>query len=291
MPMTGHGTNRRQFFRDRGLAAGTLAGLGLDLKPAGRPRRSSRSRARARCRASAPTAPSAAARSSASATARSSTSRATPTARSTGARSAPRARPPSSSPSIPNRLTKVWYRAPHATEWERERPRLGHGPHRRARQGDARRHLPRDLGGATTRDGKPVTKRVNHCTTIASLGGATMDNEWNYVQLQADAGPGAGLPRKPGPDMTQLDRARSGHFVRPRRRHDLPDGPAARRQHPHHGLEHGRVPPGRLPLGDAGEAGRGRRSSTPTRASPAPRPWPTSTPRCAPAATSSSSAP
>jgi formate dehydrogenase major subunit len=34
------------------------------------------------------------------------------------------------------------------------------------------------------KDGKPVTKRVNHCATIASLGGATMDNEWNYVQLK-----------------------------------------------------------------------------------------------------------
>ena len=34
------------------------------------------------------------------------------------------------------------------------------------------------------RDGKTVTKTVNHCATIASLGGATMDNEWNYVQLK-----------------------------------------------------------------------------------------------------------
>src|SRR3954467_8878823 len=32
--MTGQVTNRRQFFRSSGLAAGTLAGLGLDLKPA-----------------------------------------------------------------------------------------------------------------------------------------------------------------------------------------------------------------------------------------------------------------
>ncbi|MCA1685815.1 MAG: formate dehydrogenase, partial [Planctomycetia bacterium] len=32
--MTPHETNRRQFFRNTGLAAGTLAGLGLDLKPA-----------------------------------------------------------------------------------------------------------------------------------------------------------------------------------------------------------------------------------------------------------------
>src|SRR5436309_1574352 len=31
--MSTHPTSRRQFFRDAGLTAGTLAGLGLDLKP------------------------------------------------------------------------------------------------------------------------------------------------------------------------------------------------------------------------------------------------------------------
>ena len=34
------------------------------------------------------------------------------------------------------------------------------------------------------KDGKPVKKRVNHTLAIASLGGATMDNEWNYVQAK-----------------------------------------------------------------------------------------------------------
>ena len=34
------------------------------------------------------------------------------------------------------------------------------------------------------RDGTPVRKRVNHTLAIASLGGATMDNEWNYVQAK-----------------------------------------------------------------------------------------------------------
>ena len=34
------------------------------------------------------------------------------------------------------------------------------------------------------KDGKPVKKRVNHTLAIASLGGATMDNEWNYVQCK-----------------------------------------------------------------------------------------------------------
>ena len=37
---------------------------------------------------------------------------------------------------------------------------------------------------APGRDGQTVTKRVNHTLRIASLGGATMDNEWNYVQCK-----------------------------------------------------------------------------------------------------------
>jgi formate dehydrogenase major subunit len=32
--------------------------------------------------------------------------------------------------------------------------------------------------------GEPVRKRVNHTLAIASLGGATMDNEWNYAQTK-----------------------------------------------------------------------------------------------------------
>ena len=63
--------------------------------------------------------------------------------------------------------------------------------------------------------------------------------------------------REPGPHMTQLHGARSGHLVRTRRRHRLPAGPAELRLHRDHGLEHGRDPPGRLPVGDGG-AGAGR---------------------------------
>jgi formate dehydrogenase major subunit len=33
-------------------------------------------------------------------------------------------------------------------------------------------------------DGKDVQKKVNHTLAIFSLGGATMDNEWNYVHLK-----------------------------------------------------------------------------------------------------------
>ena len=32
--------------------------------------------------------------------------------------------------------------------------------------------------------GKDTQKKVNHTPAIASLGGATLDNEWNYMQLK-----------------------------------------------------------------------------------------------------------
>ena len=49
-----------------------------------------------------------------------------------------------------------------------------------------------DLTGQPLRDkdGKPTKKRVNHTLAIASLGGATMDNEWNYLQCKLMRGLG-----------------------------------------------------------------------------------------------------
>ena len=65
--------------------------------------------------------------------------------------------------------------------------------------------------------------------------------------------------REPGPHMTQLHGAQSGHLVRARRRHRLPAGPAERGLHHDHGLEHGGEPSRRLPVGDGGaRAGRAR---------------------------------
>jgi formate dehydrogenase major subunit len=83
----------------------------------------------------------------------------------------------------PNRLTKVKYRAPFAVEWQEKD--LDWAMDRIAERVKATR----DAGFAPFWEGmdeagKPVRKRVNHCTTIASLGGATMDNEWNYIQLK-----------------------------------------------------------------------------------------------------------
>jgi formate dehydrogenase major subunit len=73
--------------------------------------------------------------------------------------------------SNPHRITKALYRAPYSTHWE-ERP-LEWMMDRIAQR------------LKETRDRDFVEKRedtvLNHLTTVASLGGATMDNEENYL--------------------------------------------------------------------------------------------------------------
>ena len=62
---------------------------------------------------------------------------------------------------------------------------------------------------------------------IASLGGATLDNEENYLmkKLYTAWAPSRSRTR---PHMTLLHRPRSGDLVRSRRRHHLPAGPRRR---------------------------------------------------------------
>jgi formate dehydrogenase major subunit len=79
----------------------------------------------------------------------------------------------------PNRVTRVWYRAPGATEWDRTKT-LDWAMDRIARL----TKLTRDQTFVTTQLVGQVRKRVNHTLRIASLGGATMDNEWNYAQCK-----------------------------------------------------------------------------------------------------------
>jgi len=181
--MTTHATNRREFFRNSGLAAGTLAGLGLDLKPA---------------------------------------AAAVPKLKIKGAREVPSVCPycavgcgqivsvrdgkivniegnpespinrgtlcPKGSATFQLavndlRLTKVKYRKPFGTRWEEKD--LGWAMDRIAERLKATRDATfQETWEGHDAQGKPIEKRVNHCTTIASLGGATMDNEWNYVQLK-----------------------------------------------------------------------------------------------------------
>jgi formate dehydrogenase major subunit len=90
----------------------------------------------------------------------------------------------------PLRVTKVLYRPKGGTAWE-ERP-LAWAMDRIAqlvketRDRTFREEWDTDLNGQPLKDkdGKPTKKRVNHTLAIASLGGATMDNEWNYVQAK-----------------------------------------------------------------------------------------------------------
>jgi formate dehydrogenase major subunit len=83
----------------------------------------------------------------------------------------------------PLRSLKVKYRAPFATEWE-EKP-LDWAMERIAQLvKETRDRTFTETFSTTDKDGKQVQKQVNHTLAIGSLGGATMDNEWNYVQLK-----------------------------------------------------------------------------------------------------------
>lgn len=91
----------------------------------------------------------------------------------------------------PHRITRVWYRAPGATEWDKTKSldwAMDQIAQRVKATRDAtfRETTETDLEGRPLRDarGNPVAKRVNHTLAIASLGGATMDNEWNYLQTK-----------------------------------------------------------------------------------------------------------
>jgi formate dehydrogenase major subunit len=84
----------------------------------------------------------------------------------------------------PLRATRVWYRAPGATEWDKTRS-LDWAMNRIAELTQKTRDATfREWWDTTDASGKPARKRVNHTLAIASLGGATNDNEWNYVQCK-----------------------------------------------------------------------------------------------------------
>jgi len=92
----------------------------------------------------------------------------------------------------PNRITKVWYRGPGKTEWDKTKD-LDWAMREIAKRVQKTRDRnfeewwqPTDKDGEPKRDkdGKPIKKRVNRTMAIASLGGATLDNEWNYLQCK-----------------------------------------------------------------------------------------------------------
>ena len=84
----------------------------------------------------------------------------------------------------PHRVTRVWYRAPGATQWDKTKT-LSWAMDRIAERVKARRDATFQTTWTTTdENGDEVKKRVNHTLAIASLGGATMDNEWNYIHCK-----------------------------------------------------------------------------------------------------------
>jgi formate dehydrogenase major subunit len=84
----------------------------------------------------------------------------------------------------PERVTKVWYRAPGATEWDKTKT-LDWAMQRIAeRVKKTRDETWQESITVKGKDGKNYERRVNRTTAIASLGGATLDNEWNYVQAK-----------------------------------------------------------------------------------------------------------
>lgn len=83
----------------------------------------------------------------------------------------------------PLRLTHVLHRRPGGTAWERMP--LEQAMERIAQlTKETRDRTFRETATVKDRDGKEVPRRVNHTLALASLGGATMDNEWNYLQAK-----------------------------------------------------------------------------------------------------------
>lgn len=181
--MTPDGSNRRQFLRNSGIAAGTLAGLGLDLKPAA----AAVAKLKIQGGREVPSiCPYCAVGCSQLVSVRDGqivNIEGNPDSPINRGTLCPKGSAAFQLAVNPNRLTKVKYRAPFATEWE-EKP-LDWAMDRIAERVKATRDADfKETWSTKDRDGKAVTKKVNHCTSIASLGGATMDNEWNYVQLK-----------------------------------------------------------------------------------------------------------
>jgi formate dehydrogenase major subunit len=89
----------------------------------------------------------------------------------------------------PLRSTRALYRRPGGTAWEEI------DLHKAMDMIAERVKKTRDntfTEFVTVKDasGQEVRKRVNHTTAIFSLGGATMDNEWNYVHAKLMRGLG-----------------------------------------------------------------------------------------------------
>jgi formate dehydrogenase major subunit len=89
----------------------------------------------------------------------------------------------------PNRMTQVLYRRPGGTEWEA----LGLEEAMdmvAERVKKTRDETFEETYQGTNAEGEPEEKTLMATTAIFSLGGATMDNEWNHVQQKLMRGLG-----------------------------------------------------------------------------------------------------
>jgi formate dehydrogenase major subunit len=182
-PMGATGTNRRQFFRGAGMTVGSLAGLGLDLKPV----RAAVPKLKIRDARQVPSiCPYCAVGCSQIISVRDGqivNIEGNPDSPINRGTLCPKGAATFQLVVNPNRLTKVKYRAPHATGWTEVS--LDWAMDRIATLVKQTRDATfTETWTGKGPDGREVTKRVNHCATIASLGGATLDNEWNYAQLK-----------------------------------------------------------------------------------------------------------
>ncbi len=180
-----------------------------------------------------------------------------------------------------HRVQNVLYRRPHGTEWEKI-------PLEQAMDMVAER-----VKKTRDENWQDSTRKDIRCTArlgIAHLGGATLDNEENYLIKKLFTASRHHTGRKPGPYLTLLHGPRSGGKLWKRRRNHVPAGSAERGLHCDRRLQHGRESPGRFPMGDEGQGAWRRRSSMSTRGSRAPARWPTSMRPFVPGPTSRSSA-
>jgi formate dehydrogenase major subunit len=89
----------------------------------------------------------------------------------------------------PLRETRAKYRAPGASDWQAIE--LGQAMDMIAeRVKKARDETWVESVAVRNAEGQEVQKRANHSLAVFSLGGATMDNEWNYAHLKLMRGLG-----------------------------------------------------------------------------------------------------
>ena len=181
----------------------------------------------------------------------------------------------------PQREQKVRYRPPYATEWQELDLDT-------AMEMVADRVLDARQKGWQEIDADRNTLRRTHGHRQPGRRDPGQRRELPDQEALHRAGRDA--DREPGPYLTLRHGSRSGGLVRSRRGDELSAGPGQLGLHRHHGLEHGRGPSGRVPVGDGGQgarhAGRAHRPAV----HPHQRGRRPATCRCARAATSPSSA-